>query len=286
FLKATTYTKLGLEHSKLTFNEINGRKKTIPAHFVTQSKYISNIYNQVKAKFFIVALYSFFICIALCLMTAIVLFSKGKKHLKHDHLRGSKRVDNRELTKIVRRDNKKMGVKLAGLPVPFQHENRGFMLSGTTGSGKSTCMHEIMSQVRKRGNKAVIYDIEGDFVSSYYRQGKDFIANPLDERCIHWSQWLECDNLAHYEAITHSLMPDFMAGKDPFWLYSARILYATTAFQLREKGQHSIKNLTDILFSKDLKEIAKLVKGTAAETLASSDIEKTALCVKVTILTF
>src|SRR5690606_12112786 len=60
----------------------------------------------------------------------------------------------------------------------------------------------------------------------------------------------------------------------------------TTAFQLREKGQHSIKNLTDILYSKDLKEIAKLVKGTAAETLASSEIEKTALCVKVTILTF
>ena len=50
------------------------------------------------------------------------------------------------------------GVSLAGLRVPAADETKHFKLIGTTGTGKSTAIQELMSQALGRGDRAVIAD--------------------------------------------------------------------------------------------------------------------------------
>ena len=55
---------------------------------------------------------------------------------------------------------------------------------GETGSGKSTAIRQILRQVQKRGESAIVYDPAMDFVGEFYDPGRgDLILNPLDARC-------------------------------------------------------------------------------------------------------
>jgi Tfp pilus assembly pilus retraction ATPase PilT len=55
------------------------------------------------------------------------------------------------------------------------------LLTGTTGTGKSICMLEFMDNIRRRGERAIVYDIAGTFVKHFYREKKDIILNPFDK---------------------------------------------------------------------------------------------------------
>jgi len=54
---------------------------------------------------------------------------------------------------------------------------------GDTGSGKSSAIRQILRQVKKRGDSAIVYDPAMDFVDEFYSpEGGDLILNPLDAR--------------------------------------------------------------------------------------------------------
>src|SRR5258708_23469013 len=61
------------------------------------------------------------------------------------------------------------GITLAGTPVPAQDETKHFKLIGTTGTGKSTAIHEIMTSALSRGDRAVIADPDGGYLRRFYR---------------------------------------------------------------------------------------------------------------------
>ncbi len=83
---------------------------------------------------------------------------------------------------------------LGGLPfgpsyrIPRKLESSHILLMGDTGSGKSTAIRQILHQVQKRGESAIVYDPAMDFVGEFYepRRG-DLVLNPLDARCPYWS---------------------------------------------------------------------------------------------------
>ena len=140
--------------------------------------------------------------------------------------------------------------------------------------------------MRSRKQKAIVYDCDGTYISSYYRTGKDLILNPLDQRSPIWNIWQECRDSADFEAFAESLMPLHLANTDPFWINAARTIFATAAFALREKEKTpTTRKLLAALLTESLDGIKELVKNTVAESLVSEKIEKTALSVKATLST-
>jgi Type IV secretion-system coupling protein DNA-binding domain len=57
---------------------------------------------------------------------------------------------------------------IAGIPYPWRLEQSHTMLIGTTGTGKTTQLRSHVSQLRARGHRAVIFDLTGVFVETFY----------------------------------------------------------------------------------------------------------------------
>jgi type IV secretory pathway TraG/TraD family ATPase VirD4 len=83
---------------------------------------------------------------------------------------------------------------LAGMELAAQDETKHFKFIGTTGTGKSTAIHEVLSGALKRGDRAVIADPDGGYVARFYnpRRG-DVILNPFDKRSVKWDLFREID---------------------------------------------------------------------------------------------
>lgn len=59
---------------------------------------------------------------------------------------------------------------------------------GTTGSGKTTALRQLLDGIEAWGEAALVYDTSGEFIAHYYRPERgDIILNPVDARCAYMS---------------------------------------------------------------------------------------------------
>jgi type IV conjugative transfer system coupling protein TraD len=171
-------------------------------------------------------------------------------------------------------------IALGRLALVKDSETAHLLIHGTTGTGKSVCLYELLDAIRRRGERAIVYDKSGGFFSHYYREDQDKLVNPLDSRSQCWDLWTECRNRSDFDTLATALIPLPPGSNDPFWINAARTLFAVTAFQLRENPQRSAKLLMEYLLSRNLVSLQQLIKGTEAEVLVCDDIAKVALSIK------
>ncbi len=201
-------------------------------------------------------------------------------------LRGASRTDSKQLAKLLKQDDQASDLHIAGVPLKKGTEIQHILLIGTTGVGKSACMHELMDQVRAKKQRAIVYDLEGTLIPKYYRPEKDFILNPLDDRSPAWNIWQEGEDSADFDSLASSLMPLHLTGSDPFWINSARTIFSSGAERLRITNKKNNRTLLQAMFTENLGGIVNLLKGSIAESLVSEKIEKTALSIKATLTTY
>jgi len=97
-----------------------------------------------------------------------------------------------------------------------------------------------------------------------------------------WNIWQECDKASDFEAVAESLIPMRSGNADPFWVLSARTIFSVAANAMKDKSP-STRKLLGALLTESLDNIKEIVKHTAAETLVSEKIEKTAISIKSTL---
>jgi type IV conjugative transfer system coupling protein TraD len=214
------------------------------------------------------------------------LRTRGEKQTETKQLRGDIIANWKEVNKLIKKSNQVSTIALSGLTLPKDFECRHLLIHGTTGSGKSVCIRELLDQIRARGDKAIIYDKGCDYVSTYYREGIDVLLNPLDKRTTPWHLWDECRDNADYDTLAAALMPMPQGGGDPFWVNAARTIFAAAARQLEANPNRSIDLLLKALLSLDLQALGLFLKGTEAETLVSDKAEKTAISIKSVLTTY
>jgi len=219
-------------------------------------------------------------------LTLVVNFFlyRSKNLTQLEHIRGAKNISGKDLAFLLKKRNLASNLALAGVPLIKDSEKQHILLSGTTGSGKTVAMTELMDQVRSQGQKAIVYDCDGSYIANYYRPGKDFILNPLDKRTERWNIWQDCFDQADFEAFAESLIALNAATSDPFWVHASRTILSVTAFSLMDKNPTTKKLLASML-SEDSQYLQDLIKHTVAEPLVSEKIEKTALSIKATLTT-
>jgi hypothetical protein len=109
--------------------------------------------------------------------------------------------------------------------IPKRLEASHILMMGDTGSGKSNAIRQILRQVRKRGDSAIVYDPAMDFVSEFYSPARgDLILNPLDQRCPYWSLGEEIDRDETATTIAAAFLPEKEYEKEFFTDGPRRIL--------------------------------------------------------------
>jgi hypothetical protein len=163
-------------------------------------------------------------------------------------------------------DRSKEGqVTLAGLPVAAQDETKHFKLIGTTGTGKSTAVREILAGALARGDRAVIADPDYGYLNRFYDPDRgDVILNPFDSEARKWDLFGEITEAYDIDQLARSLIPDPGAG-DKSWREYARTFFTAVTQQARVGGETSIEELNRLLVVADPEELRTLVEGTPAQ---------------------
>lgn len=154
---------------------------------------------------------------------------------------------------------------VAGVPVPDEKACYHFLFCGSPGSGKSTAIKETLDQIRARGRRAIVYDLSGEYIEHFYREGTDLILNPLDARSEAWTPWAEIRSDSDYTMLARSLFPP--GGQEPFWSDASATLFAATMMALEASGQTTNHDLYTKLTHGALEELHEFLRGTPAARL-------------------
>ena len=148
---------------------------------------------------------------------------------------------------------------LAGVPFPWRTEQAHTMMIGSTGTGKTTQMRALIAQMRKRRDRAVVFDLTGAYVEAFYNPETDTILNPMDERCPSWSVFAEAKNHADFTGIAAALLPADGGGAEPFWMLAARTLFVETCMRLIKLGKATNQFPRELYFFKAPIESNKMI---------------------------
>jgi type IV conjugative transfer system coupling protein TraD len=136
-------------------------------------------------------------------------------------------------------------ITIGGIPIAREVEPQHFLLVGGPGTGKTVVCEAVMDVARARGQRAVVYDSTGEFVSHYYRPDRDVILSPVDARTALWSPWSEGTTAFAYENLAQALIPDGQ-GENAFWAHAARAILRSALASTTD-----LPGLIDLLFAQD-----------------------------------
>lgn len=202
-------------------------------------------------------------------------FFLGRAHRQAKHQRGNSFMTFSKLARLLRRKGEASDLTLETLPLVKNKETSHLLMTGTTGAGKTNAFHSLLPQIRKRGDKAIIVDVTGSYISRYYNEKTDFILNPLDIRSQFWHPWADCHLESHYDVLTNSFIPENKHAKDPFWDNASRSVLKAALRKFASQGALDIEKLTTFLLSSSEKEFENFFKDTEAATLTNANNEKT-----------
>ena len=201
----------------------------------------------------------------------LVTAAELRRRLRPAHLRALDRVPGAERMRPW---------SIAGIPYPERTETQHTIVSGTTGSGKTVLISDLVAQIRSRGERCVVYDKMGSYTAAFFNRDRDVLLNPLDARAPRWSPFLEARNPRDFDMMAAALIPQQKDTVDPFWVTAARQLFSNGAGVLRQKGVKDNKVLVDHLLKTDLTALAEAMEGTVAQSIVDPDNPKTALSVR------
>ena len=153
-------------------------------------------------------------------------------------------------------------ITVAGRAAAYEDETKHFKLIGTTGTGKSTAIREMLSAALARGDRAVIADPDGGYLRRFFDENRgDTILNPFDERSVKWDLFSEIKTPYDVEQLARSLIPDH-EGSDRSWRGYARTFFGAVTRQAYEGGVTDTAELYRLMVVADRTELRALVKGT------------------------
>jgi type IV secretory pathway TraG/TraD family ATPase VirD4 len=176
----------------------------------------------------------------------------------------------RQHVRVRRRRHGPDAVTLAGVALAPVDETKHFKLIGTTGTGKSTAIRELLGGALKRGDRAVIADPEGGYLSRF-RDRQDVILNPFEPGSCRWEPFAEIRQTYDVEMLASSLIPagDDSSGRE--WRSYARTFFTAVARRCFQEGRCETAELWRLLLVAAPAELYPMVVGSAAQPFLEAD---------------
>jgi len=213
---------------------------------------------------------------------ALILFTyRGGGILGIKKLRGSDLVTPKQLAKILRRAKEASKIIISGLPLVKDSETQHLLLTGTTGAGKTNMLKELIPQIRESGDRAIIFDVTGEFVDRFYNPETDLILNPLVENSVSWLPWNDCHTDEEYNNLAAAFVDGESIKTDRYWEDAARTVLVEAL--KKQESTRSIESMLHVINRADLKDFCKYFSDTDAAGYVSREAEKGTASVRSTL---
>jgi len=142
---------------------------------------------------------------------------------------------------------------------------------GTTGTGKSTAIRELLDGALERGDRAVIADPDFSYVDSFYDKARgDVILNPFDSRAACWDLFAEMSTPYDADQLARSLIVDTEGTERP-WRDYARVFLTSLLRQLHTVKHDDVGELYRLLRVTPVADLRDLLSDTPAGPYLSQD---------------
>jgi len=272
---------IGKEPTYVTYVSIKTKSGKIKTGFDPRDLRNFDIFQNINRK---VIQLGWDILVALGFFTALsfsvifILWSRFGKNLKADKI---KEGENKILTaKEVRNTLRKMkamsDLVVGDMPLIKNMETRHFLVTGSTGSGKTNLMHNMLPQIERRGEPAIVIDNTGEMIAKYYNPERgDVIFNPMDARSNDWDFWSDCSNVEELERFSKILFSfnrkSSDSKSDPFWEQSAEIVFNECVKYLTKSNNKTIESLQSLTINATVEELKKRLVDTPAARYLTDD---------------
>jgi type IV secretory pathway TraG/TraD family ATPase VirD4 len=198
----------------------------------------------------------------------------GKDVSSEKHISGARIKTAKEVANYLRSIGKVSYLKIADMPLVKDAETKHIIITGTTGSGKTNLINNIVPQIIKAAHPALVVDQTGEMIARYYDASRgDIIFNPLDARSHSWDFWTDNSASDIDDNNTNSRLEKFAkvlfkygkkphSNSDPFWDNSAQIIFCACVEHLITTNNKSIAQLCYMLNSMPLKSLAASLVAT------------------------
>ena len=201
--------------------------------------------------------------------------TQGQNTLADRVLSGTRVIGEDSLAAITGKEASGSELCIGPVPVPRRIETRHFAFLGTTGSGKTTALRQMLDAIETRGEAALVYDTSGEFIANYYRPERgDIILNPFDARCAFWSPFDEISHPADADRIARQLVSETNSQDDDVWLETSRILVANMLRSLWSEGNCRLEALLEALQVKSKDQLKQWLLHTSSARTFADDADR------------
>ena len=163
-------------------------------------------------------------------------------------------------------------ITLAGVGVAAMEEAKHFKMIGTTGTGKSTAIRELLEGALRRGDRAIISDPDGGYLAALQRRYRgDVVLNPFAADSVQWDPFAEIQNSYDIEQLSSALIPPSDDPSSREWRTYARTFFAAVIRRCHRRRRCDLNELWRLLAMAPNEELRPLVAGTPAQPFLELD---------------
>lgn len=254
---------------------LGGHRATLPARIVASDALFVEPFNAVAVALMIGAMMGLAMGVVLVCLIKRTMSSQGQDTLADRVLGGTEVVSQEVLAERVVGQTDAAALFIGPVPIPRRIETRHFAFIGTTGSGKTTVLRQMLDGIEARAEPALVYDTSGEFVAHYYKPERgDIILNPFDIRCAFWSPFDEISHPADADRIARQLVSETGSQDDDVWLETSRILVANMLRSLWAEGNCSLEALLEALQVKSKEQLKHWLGHTSSARTFADDADR------------
>lgn len=240
--------------------------KNLSAVLKEKSKYFLLIFLVFGFGSWFLIIKTIFVLVIPCFITLMYVFlSPYFEVSSQESIKGAKLIysKNKRSKTVVCKAIKNNCISFAGVQIKQQSEPLHFSAIGTTGTGKSTAIKELIYTSKKRGDKHVICDPDGGYFDEFGISG-DLLLNPLNSRSVNWDYLGEIEKTTDHKLLASMLIPESSKGDDE-WRDYARQLLASASEKWIELDLGKSAQFFKFLGSCSQAELAAVCEGTFAK---------------------
>ncbi|HEX4049867.1 MAG TPA: type IV secretion system DNA-binding domain-containing protein [Steroidobacteraceae bacterium] len=163
-------------------------------------------------------------------------------------------------------------ITMAGVPLRLPDEMRHFKLIGTTGTGKSTAIRELLHTALLRGDRAIISDPDGTYLRRFMRPYRgDLLLNPFEPESARWDLFAELRRDCDAELLCEALISPGIDASSQEWRSYARTFLAALLRRCRLLPSPSTTLLWRLLSAAPVQELRALLANTPAQPFMDPD---------------
>jgi len=158
-------------------------------------------------------------------------------------------------------------VRIGGLPVPKKKEVLHNLICGSTGTGKSVTLKELLGDLRRRGDRVIVVDAGYDLSRSFKKEGD--IVLSIDQNSTGWDLRNEVLQSSEWRTFAKAFLPASGGGESAQWMQKAQAFFADIG--LRSEGKLTNAQLIEAATVWPKEVLKELLAGTGSAPAIETD---------------